>query len=273
MAETNTPVEELETETPDVEPDEGDEIEPGEAQGTGENEPPEDTFTKRFNQFQGESPEEYAKQLEDAYDNSSKEALNIKRQLDDTKRENDRLLSVVASNPEVARQLVQPQAPAAPQVPQGMQGIQGQQTTDPALLFYREKFNEESQSQYNEFVDNHPELRSDSALASDMNRRIYAYGQAVRTSENRQPSMKEAIEAAWVISGRPLNATKEEVIQMAQKSIAGQGRRSSGRPVAPNAASNYTEEQLEMARRVYPGLSDEELEKKLTESLQSTQPR
>lgn len=267
MAEANPPVEELEILDPDVEPEQGDEIDQVEGQEPGENDEP-DTFTKRFNQFQGESPEEYAKQLEDAYDNSSKEALNIKRQFEDIKRENDRLLSVVASNPEVARQLVQPQTPAAPVVPQAPQG-QG----DPALMFFREKFNQESETQYNEFVDNHPELRSDNALASEMNRRIYAYGQAVRTSENRQPSMKEAIEAAWVISGRPLNATKEEVIQMAQKSIAGQGRRSSGRPVAPNAASNYTEEQLEMARRVYPGLSDEELEKKLTESLQSTQPR
>lgn len=266
MAQANTPaVEELETENPDVEPEQGDEIDQVEGQepAGGENEEPE-TFTKRFNQFQGETPEEYAKQLEDGYDNSSKEALNLKRQLDDTKRENDRLLAVVAANPDIAKQLVQPQTPTIPTTPA--------QGTDPALMFFRAQFEEQSQSQYNQFVDNHPELRSDTGLAQEINRRIYAYGLAVRQSENRQPSMKEAIEAAWVISGRQLNPTKDEVIQMAQKNIAGQGRRPGGRPAAPAQASTYTEEQLEVARRAFPGLNDEELEKKLNEALQSTQP-
>lgn len=225
-----------------------------------------EAFEKRFTQFQGETPEEYIKSLEEGYNQTSKEGMRLRTELQEKDGRLNQIMAQVAQDPELARKLnlVQTgQAPSPAQLPISQ---------DPAYNYFRGEFQRKMQEEYDEFVDEHPELRGDVDLQTRVNTKLAAYRQAVMQTEGRQISMREGLDAAYTMLGMPITQTNEEATRMALKNTASQTRKPAGVPQAPPRQRSFSEEQLEWARRNFPGLSDEELEKKMTEALTSTQP-
>jgi len=95
-----------------LEEDLGDETEEEEAQPS---------FDRAFTQFQGETVEEYAKNLEEGYRNTSKEGLRLSATNKELEVRVNQLMAAVAKNPELAATLnaTQDNKPAAPSAAAG----------------------------------------------------------------------------------------------------------------------------------------------------------
>jgi len=236
-----------------LEEDLGDETEEEEAQPS---------FDRAFTQFQGETVEEYAKNLEEGYRNTSKEGLRLSATNKELEVRVNQLMAAVAKNPELAATLnaTQDNKPAAPSAAMA----------DPALAYFKSEFEAKMVKEYDSFVDEHPELTSDETLANKVNQRLANFRNVIFETEGRQIGMQEGLEMAWTSLGLPLTESKQEATAMAVKSQASQPRKQGGKPTVAASRSQFSDDQVEFARRLYPGLSTEDLEKKLSENLAAT---
>lgn len=96
------------------------------------------TFTKQFPNLIGDTPEDYAKSLEQAYVNSSNEALRLKRELDDLK--------------------AQPPAPGTPPAP-AEPVPPPTQATDPNVQYAKQLRDRDMVSAFDEFTKAYPQAR------------------------------------------------------------------------------------------------------------------
>lgn len=199
------------------------------------------TFTKRYTQFKGDSPEEYAKNLEEAYHNSSAEAVRLSREVKEMKTRLDTIAGQVANNPELAEKLNQ--TPASDAI------------ASPAVAWAEEKLNEEIKKDYADFVDLHPEIETDPTLGEKMEKAISSVIQVTYDTENRRAPLREAMEKAWIILGKDKEDNQEK-LDMAVKDQASMNKTTPA-TAKPKPKSEFTPAQLEMAKKL--GLTEEQL--------------
>lgn len=220
-------------------------------------------FTKRFTQFKGDTPEEYLPNLEDGYANSIKEGQRLKTENDQVKDRADRaenevryLRQVIAKHPEVAKELEE-DVPAAP--------------LSPEMQHARTQMEQQMEKEFNEFADAHPAITDDDSVADAVRKETNRYANYVWQTEQRQVSMKEALEFAWNKLGFG-NSDDGSSVNEAVRNKATQSKPVSKRkPVEKK--SEYTKDQLDWARKVDPSLSGKS-DKEVAEALaKSSKPK
>lgn len=202
-------------------------------------------FKRRFNQFEGETLEEYVQKLEDAYANSSTEGQRNSKEAKEAKAQLDKVLSAVANNPELAKAL-QEDAANAPE-----------QKEDPALAYARQQMEADYARDWQSFVTLHPEVADDKALQQELIEELDIIGDAAER-RGRQLSMEEGLKKAWISLGKDVADKKEDVVnktkQQASKSAPG-----ASKPKDKSDKTEFTKEQLDVAKRM--GVTPEQLAK------------
>lgn len=230
--------ENLEDETEDQDDDDqgqtGDDTEEDDSEETGESEDESDDeggqFEKRFTQFKGETPEEYAKNLEDAYDHSSKEALKLKKERDEWKA---KAMAQVA-NPDEDKD----------------------KPVDPHKAYVDQQIQKDRVADYQAFVAKHPELEDDEDLFDKLDKETAKVMNYIYSTEKRMPTLAEGLTVAWaLLNPNAGDSVSDSDIAKAAKTVGGAPKNGS-RPPKVKQKPKYTDAQVEHARKTDPSLRD-----------------
>ncbi len=200
-----------------------------------EDEPEEgEDFKQRFTQFKGKDTGEYLKNLETGYLESSKEAVTLAKENKAFKETIDRYTKLIASNPDLAKELKAGTEPSADETPT---------STDPAVLWAQAEMKRQFQEEYDEFIEAHPEVETDPKLAEELDETLKLVGRIVWEKEKRQVGMGEALTKAWKLLDKD---DSDEDVRIAAKNAASRGKSSSGKK-GPEGKSKFTEAQISVA--------------------------
>lgn len=194
----------------------------------------ETTFEKRFTQFKGDDPEEYLKHLEDGYANSSKEALRLKKQLEDLRAEK---LSAIANADSDDKKEEQ-------QKPQSITDIWASQ-----------EMKRRHAEQFAQFAKEHPEVNDDDELFNHLDKETGKYMEYVFQREDRVPELDESLRWAWdIIVPKDRQGSREEKVASATKNA---GASSKSKSVSKDATKPlFSDKAIETAKRFDPSLRD-----------------
>ena len=202
-------------------------------------------FERRFTQFEGETLEEYTRNLEKAYANSSTEALNLKKRADEAAR-------LIATDPAAADRIVDAQ---------GTQRTEAvEQPRTPGEAYATTIMKRDQEREWNEFMDEHPELLNDPARQDQLVSELESFAAVTMQKEGRMIGMKEGLTKAYVSLG--FNDNSEEEARMAAKENAGQSKTSSQKKTV--SKNDFTENQISAAMKLNPGKSRQEVIELLT---------
>jgi hypothetical protein len=198
-------------------------------------------FNKRFSQIKGDTPEEYLANLEDAYSKSSTEGQRLNGELTKTQQQVDKIMALVAKDPELAKKIETVAGDDAEDV-----------LVDPALAYARAEMQKQMKTDYEEFVAEHSELEDDPELQQEVANLLEQFGEVAR-KQGKILTMREGLEKAWAFLGKDRD-DKDELRNKVKKTAAKPSTSSSKKP---KAASKLTPEQLAIAKRF--GLSEKEV--------------
>ena len=229
----NTDSTEGEPETASDEEGQTDEVATEESEETDETESDEESsFVKEFPYIKGDTPEEYAKNLEEAYKNSTTEALRLKGELEKPSETEEESTEVDFS--------------------------------DPVALFMKQKMDEEIQTAYDEFSKNYSQV-ADANEYNRFTRTVSQLSATIMQLEKRLASPKELyVKAAVILGWEPLNKVggKDE-LDAALKDRASTGKIISTTKPKP-AKSLVSDAEITIAKRMWgDGMSDTEIRKEL----------
>ena len=214
------------------------EAEEDDGQTNVESEDSKEGFKKKFDNIKGETPDEYASNLEVAYDNSTSEALKWKKMYED----------------------------ALPTIKQA-QAATGDADTppilDPALAYAKQKMDEEMNKDIEDFAGQYSQIRDPDQYAR-LEKKVGILTKAIQEEEGRIPPMREVLsDAATLLKWEP-DAKTDKLNMKLKDSAAGTKINSSAKPVAK---SKVTPDQIKAARNInplaYQGKTDAEIAKEL----------
>ena len=220
--EKQEPTKDVEGESPD-EIEEGDGVESDES-NVSEEQSKEKQFEKRFPQFKGETPEEYATRLEDAYQKSTEEGKRLYEE--NAQLKEDRLFEMANDAPE-----------------------------DETFgdRYARSEIRRRNREAFDNFVEQHPEINTDPALAQRLKQKVSVLARAA-VEEDEVPDMGELLRGAYAMIGsnssdiETRNAVKERA---GSSKTSGVKKREKGHQFSPD--------QIASAKKMYPQKSEKEL--------------
>lgn len=223
--------EEVETEKSEDEPSEADETEEetedteiGEEESQEEAEP---EFVKQFPQIKGETPEEYAKNLEKAYENSTAEAMRLRKP------------------PETDKVDETPEAP----------------NTDITSLYAKQQMDKEITEAWTAFQKQYPQV-TDQSEYDVFTRTVTELSTTILQSQKRLATPEELYrKAAGILEWTPETVTREDKLRTAVKDSAASSKSSTG--TKGKAVSKVSDAMLAANRKMYPGKSDQEIREEL----------
>lgn len=193
----------------------------------------ESAFVKQFPNIKGDTPEEYAKNLEIAYQNSTKEALRLK-ELSEASRQS-------SSEEEDA-------------------------PVDPVSLWVKQQLDEEITTAYTSFSKDFPQV-TDADNYGAFTKTVGLVQQTIMSAEGRMAKPAELYKKAAIILGwEPVTTpTSEEKLGMALKDSAAVSNASSKASSASGAVpkSKVTDKMVDTYKKMYPGKSDADIRKEL----------
>lgn len=227
---------------PEEAPDESDQITDPEPEEEAPADPP--AFVKEFDYIKGDTPEEYAKNLEAAYKNSSSEALRLKGELDATK---------------VVPPPTQVDAPASDDV-----------VVSPVELYVQQQIDTQVREAFTVIQTDYPQV-NDPAEYQRFTNEVATFSTAILGSQKRLASpaelyTKAAISLGWEKQNAPPD--DKDKLGMALKDGAAASKPTSA-SIKPKATGpKVSEEQLKLNRKMYPGKTDQEIIEELTPYIQ-----
>lgn len=250
----NTDTEDTDEETDetndDSDQDSDDDSDQDESDDDSDEDSDDTSFKKRYTQLKGDNPEEYITSLETAYKESSTEAIRLNHELQAEKQKTDKFAAIIAKNPDLAEKLGEDVADVE---------------LNPALLHAEEQLQKQMKTEYQEFMDGHPDLESDQALQKEMLSQMTIYADTVRRTQRRQPSMKESLRFAWSSLGH--EDSKDEALRMKAKSTAARGKSAKTTVKKKIAKQDFTDKQIEVGIQMGIGKTKEEVVKKFRQQL------
>lgn len=196
-------------------------------------------YVKRFENIKGDTLEDYTRNLEEAYDNSTAEAIRLKR-------ENDGLKTGESDDAD------------------GDSGENKVDTSDPTALYMKQKMDEEITAAYTEFSKHYPQV-SDEASYGQFVGTVKTLSQTILSNEQRLAPPKELYSKAAVILGWEPTETKpngKERVGMAIKGRAAVSKTSSG-PKKTAPPSKVTQAMIVANRKMYPSKTDQQIREEL----------
>ena len=223
---------------------EDEELDDEDGKKTETEEDEEDKFQKRFSQFKGDTPEEYLKELEEAYANSSTEGQRNSKEAKEAKEKLDKILTAVANNPELAKALEE--ADNAPKPKE-----------DPALVYARQQMEQQYEKDWGDFTRLHPELVGNQELTNELIDEIDAIAYAAER-RGKILTMAEGLQKAWVSLGKQAADDKEKIVNKT-KEQASKPAPGASKPKQNSGKQEFTPEQIAVAKKM--GISAEDLAK------------
>lgn len=236
--EEDEPAEDTEEETEESE-DTGDDSDVESEDDEQSDSSEEPSFVKEFPNIKGDTPEEYAKNLEEAYKNSTAEALRLKG-----------IADAPTTTPATAP--VEDEDEDKPATPPNALELYAQQQLDREIATAYQKFSAEYPQvtdpvDYNKFT----------VTVATLSNTIYQ-------SEKRLASPDELYEKSAVILGWEKESvpSSKEKLAMAVKDRAASSKQNSASPKG-SPKSRVTDEMIRVNRAMYPGKSDADIRKEL----------
>ncbi len=196
-------------------------------------------FVKEFPNIKGETLEEYAKGLEQAYKNSTAEFQRLRQaQLTPAANEDS------TENDDQTNQ-----------VP----------VSDPVSLYMKQKMDEEITTAFSDFSKNFSSQVTDQTEYDKFTRTVATLSSTILQSEGRLAPPKELYSKAAVILGwEPENVpTKKDKLGMALKNNAAISKTSSGAKTPTSSKSKVTDAMIAANRLMYPDKTDAEIRTEL----------
>lgn len=211
----------------------------------------ESTFTKQFQNLKGDSWEEYGQELEKAYQNSTAEAIRLKKQLDDNAQLVERARALLENSEAKPEDKAQFDISSLPEIQ--MLRAEQQSKTVEAFDAFAKKY-----PQARDFIGTQEGLDKFGQVSQKVS-------EAFMALHGRIPTYPELFEKTaqqfdWQPSDK--NAKKDAAI----KESAVEGNTTNSAP-KPKPKTNITEAQLEMARKFFPDKKDSELVKELSQTI------
>lgn len=195
------------------------------------------SFVKEFDYIKGDTPEEYAKNLEQAYKNSTAEALRLKNLAE-------------ASTTTSTEEETEEEPVVSP-------------TADPTALYMKQKMDEEINQAFAEFTKDYPQANN----PSDYNQfvaEVSAFSQTIFNSQGRLAPPAELYQKAAVSLGweKQSEVNSKDKLKMAIKNNAASTKPTSATGKT-TTKSKVPQAMIETNRKMYPGKTDEEIRKEL----------
>ena len=209
-------------------------------------------FDKRYTQLKGDTPEEYAKSLEEAYNNSSAEAVKLNRELGELKSKVGNILIAAEKNPELAKQLGLSEGETSTTKPDAAKST--------AESYAEQIMNERMETEYKEFTTEHPEVDTDETIRTELLAEVGVQADAYKARTGKIISMKDALSRAWKVLGYDDNTKEDLAVKV--KEQAGQGRTQGTSSKGKSSGGKKTEVSqaaLDMAKKM--GLSEKDVNK------------
>lgn len=193
-----------------------------------------ESFVKEFPNIKGDTPEEYARNLEKAYQNSTKEALRLKGLQEAPK--------ITSTEDE---------------------GEADQKTTTPLELWAQQELNKKITKAYTNFSKEYPQVE-EKADYDKFTRRVSALSKTILSDEGRleEPATLYRMAAAslgWKSEGEP---TEKEKLGMALKE-KGASSKPGASGAKPSTKSKVTDGMIKASKMMYPGKTDAEIREEL----------
>lgn len=197
-----------------------------------------DQYVKEFENIKGDNLEDYARNLEKAYKNSTAEALRLKGLVDagqtkETKTETPKDIVV--------------------------------DTSDPVSLFMKQKMDEEITNAFSDFRKSYPQVEPGTPEYAQFTREVATLSQTILSSQKRLASPKELYTKAAVILGWEAEdkVTSKDKLGEAIKNNASISKTSSGTTKSKGKPSKVTDAMVAASRLMYPSKSDKEIREEL----------
>lgn len=224
-----------ETEETTEETEETDEEAQADSEETTEDskEEPAPSFVKEFPHIKGDTPEEYAKYLEEAYKNSTEEAIRLKKLSEagePTKKEADE---------------------------------ESTTGSDPLTLWAKQNLDKEIHDAYADFKKAYPQV-IDEAEYTKFTRKVSILSKTIMEDEGRLAPPSELYSTAAILLGWQSENTvdSKDKLNMALKDKAATGKTTSASKPTPSK-SKVTDQIVAVNRAMYPDKTDAEIRKEL----------
>lgn len=201
-------------------------------------------FKKQFSSIKGDSLEEYTPNLEETYRKSSREGKRLGKENAELQGRLDAITAAVAKNPELAKLITEATGDDA------VTPLQ-----DPALLHAREQMNKTMETEYNEFVESHPEVDDDEKLQADLLEELKTLGAAYR-AKGKVLGMGKGLELAWKSLGMDDGDSKEDIAAAAKRTAA-KGKTNNGGKKPDAKKGGLTPDQIAYGKRF--GLTEKQM--------------
>lgn len=182
---------------------------------------------------------------EKSYVESGKQAVQLDKDLKETRQNYTDLLGAIKAKPEVAKQLFG-EAGAKQLLENGSisaNGSQDNNSDNPLLQHIDAQLKNQSRREYEEFVDSHPESVTDPEKARMIGEFLKEHGAIQRRLNNGEiPTMKSSLESAYRYFGWDLEIkNKEDVASAVKKAAATRTNGSVKRPATKKEISKGEE--------------------------------
>lgn len=212
-----------------------------------EDQPKAGKFEKRYSQFKGKTPEEYAKSLEEGYHNSSAEAVKLNRELTELKQKTANLLAAAEKNPELAKQLGLEESDTSAST-----------TKSPAETYAEQMMNERMEKEYKEFTTIHPEVDTDKALSDELLAEVAVQSKAYYERHGKIISMADALNRSWKVLGYDDNSKEKLAVKLKDNAAQGTTQGASTKKKS-TAKTEVSPKALDYAKKM--GLSEKDIQK------------
>lgn len=199
-------------------------------------------FKKRFTQLKGETPEEYLKNLEDAYANSSTEGQRTAKEAKEATAKFAKVAQLVASDPDFAARLDAATDENAPKP-----------LVDPAIAWAKQEMDKEYTRDYRAFSDLHTQMISDPEIRDNMIAELDIIS-AANEARGKRLSMADGLRKAWISLGYDELDKKDDVVNKIKEQASTTSTQTTKKS---DSKQEFTAEQIAMAAKM--GLTEKQL--------------
>lgn len=232
----------------------GDDADGDDDDGDDDSKPGDDTKQRRFTQFAGDgSDEAYLSNLEKGYLNTSKEAVRLNSELEDSQAKIDAITRAAAADPELASKLSS--------VLQGQGGAQGAggsgsdrdssadaDADNPFVRNLQAEWQEKSEKEIDDFIEANPEVVTDPKIKGDVQYWMKQFSNAHFNRTGRLMSGGEAMAAAYKHLGLDNKLEKQNLADGAKKNAAPARQRNKAKKSSGGQKPRFTDAQIAMAK-------------------------
>jgi len=211
-----------------------------------ESETTTEPLTKPFPWLKGETPEEWTKELQTAYENSTNEALRIKKERDDYAQLIEEAKRVIANQGKTEEKTAESTSPL-------------QADTLPEIQYAKDLMQRDLVTSFDEFAKQYPQAREPEGFAQ-IEKASPGAAQAFFATYGRMATYPELFEKTAALLGWQPSSDQGKRDQAIRDQTTSSQTTSSSKPVK---TVKITDEQLAVARRLFPNESDEDIVKGL----------